>query len=144
MSTPDLGDATDRRWLNWGEQIITADSAGSEPSESPEPGFDGFEGGPSANSSDIGSQMKIRAPLPVLSESRPERVGLQVDCGLADEGVMSWAAWRAAALNCLFLDLGRTGQPGQITADTIRHGERARPVGTADEPISGKPRMIRP
>jgi len=38
---------------------------------------------------------------------------------------MSWAEWKAGALNQLFLDLGSTGQPGRITADTIRHGEQA-------------------
>ncbi len=38
---------------------------------------------------------------------------------------MSWAEWKAAALNELFLELGGAGQPGRITADTIRHGEQA-------------------
>jgi integrase len=38
---------------------------------------------------------------------------------------MSWAEWKAAALNQLFLEFGSTGQPGRITADTIRHGEQA-------------------
>jgi len=48
-----------------------------------------------------------------------------VDSPTATELVMSWAEWKAAALNQLFLELGRTGQPGRITADTIRHGEKA-------------------
>jgi hypothetical protein len=36
----------------------------------------------------------------------------------------SWAEWHAAALNRLFLEQGLTGQPGRITAATVRHGER--------------------
>jgi hypothetical protein len=37
---------------------------------------------------------------------------------------MSWAEWKAAALNRLFLEQGVTGQPGRITTATVRHGER--------------------
>jgi len=39
------------------------------------------------------------------------------------EGV-SPEEWKAAALNRLFLEQGVTGQPGRITAETVRHGER--------------------
>ena len=38
---------------------------------------------------------------------------------------MSWAEWKAAAVNQLFLELGITGQAAKITAETIRHGEQA-------------------
>ena len=37
---------------------------------------------------------------------------------------MSWAEWKAAALNRLFLEQGISGQAGRITAETILHGER--------------------
>jgi len=37
---------------------------------------------------------------------------------------MSLSEWKAAALNQLFLELGTSGQPGRITADTVRDGER--------------------
>jgi hypothetical protein len=39
------------------------------------------------------------------------------------EGI-PWAEWKAAALNRLFQEQGVTGQPGRITAETVRHGER--------------------
>jgi hypothetical protein len=35
-----------------------------------------------------------------------------------------WAEWKAANLNRLFRDSGAMGQPGRITAETVRHGER--------------------
>ncbi len=37
---------------------------------------------------------------------------------------MSWAEWKAVALNRLFFEQGTAGQPGRITAETVRHGER--------------------
>jgi hypothetical protein len=37
---------------------------------------------------------------------------------------ISWAEWKARQLNRLFLDHGATGQPGRITAETVRRGER--------------------
>jgi len=53
---------------------------------------------------------------------------------------MSWAEWKAAALNMLFLKQGTTGQPGRITAATVRHGESARErvdsVATNGPPMS--------
>lgn len=36
----------------------------------------------------------------------------------------SWADWKAAALNRLFLEQGVTGRSGRITAATVLHGER--------------------
>lgn len=41
----------------------------------------------------------------------------------------SWAEWKAHMLNRLFAELG-TGGPGNITAETVRHGENARKGGT--------------
>jgi hypothetical protein len=38
----------------------------------------------------------------------------------------SWAEWKAAQLNRLFLEQGVTGRSGRITAGTILHGERKR------------------
>jgi len=37
-----------------------------------------------------------------------------------------WAAWKAAGLNRQLRELGTSGQPGRITAETIRHGEQHR------------------
>jgi hypothetical protein len=34
-----------------------------------------------------------------------------------------WAEWKATSLNKLFQDQGVTGQPGKITAATVRHCE---------------------
>lgn len=39
---------------------------------------------------------------------------------------MSWAEWKGAALNRLFLEQGVTGQSGRISAETVRHGEQSR------------------
>jgi hypothetical protein len=41
----------------------------------------------------------------------------------ADPPGVSWCEWKAAALNRLFHEQGVTGQPGRITASTVRHGE---------------------
>ena len=43
--------------------------------------------------------------------------------GAAIEGI-STEERKAAALNRLFQEQGKTGQPGRITAATVRHGER--------------------
>ena len=37
---------------------------------------------------------------------------------------ITWAEWKATMLNRLFQEQGVTGQPGRITAETVRHGER--------------------
>ncbi len=37
---------------------------------------------------------------------------------------MSWTEWKAAMLNRLFLEQGTSGEPGRITAETIRHGNQ--------------------
>jgi hypothetical protein len=41
---------------------------------------------------------------------------------------MSWADWKAAALNRLFLEQGTSGQLGRITAETVLHGEGMKQV----------------
>jgi len=47
------------------------------------------------------------------------------EMGWCSKGV-SWAEWKAAALNRLFQGQGTSGQSGRITAATVRHGERKR------------------
>jgi hypothetical protein len=44
--------------------------------------------------------------------------------GARRQAWMSWYEWKARMLNRLFLEQGVTGQPGRITAETVRHGER--------------------
>lgn len=41
---------------------------------------------------------------------------------------ITWDAWKADALNRLFHEQGRTGKPGQITAETVRDGRKKREV----------------
>jgi hypothetical protein len=57
----------------------------------------------------------------------------------ADRGI-PWAEWKAEALNRLFREQGIIGQPGRITAATIRHGESVRErvdsVATPERPMS--------
>lgn len=43
----------------------------------------------------------------------------------SDPPGVPWCEWKAAALNRLFQEQGVTGQPGRITAATVRHGETA-------------------
>jgi hypothetical protein len=50
---------------------------------------------------------------------------------------ITWADWKAATLNRLFQEQGLTGEPGRITAATVRDGERRRdliPVGSGGQP----------
>jgi hypothetical protein len=118
----------DRRWLDWQPtEPITADSAGSEPTEPSKPGFVGFEGSLSKEIAKIGAE---RIPLGREADStastksaanRSVRVGL--DSANDAERPMSWADWKAATLNKLFLEQGTSGQ-GRITAETVRHGQR--------------------
>jgi hypothetical protein len=84
---------------------VSADPAESEPTKPSKPGFVGFEGGASAESPEI--------------KAGPDRAEDKLD----EQGV-SWAEWKAAALNRLFQEQGVTGKPGRITAATVRHGER--------------------
>ncbi len=43
---------------------------------------------------------------------------------LEQERGVSPAEWKAAMLNHLFREQGTSGQPGRITAATVRHGEK--------------------
>jgi len=52
-------------------------------------------------------------PLPYKIRRVPER-----------ETGMSWIEWTAGALNQLFQQQGRTGEPGRIMGATICHAER--------------------
>lgn len=51
-----------------------------------------------------------------------ERPNVTTGVKAADEAGVPWAEWRAAELNRLFQEQGLTGQPGRITAATVRHG----------------------
>jgi hypothetical protein len=98
-----------RQWLDWQpKEAITEDPPQSEPTKPSKPGSVGFEG-------------SFLADLPKIELARG---GSPVDCVAAPERPMSWAEWKAAALNHLFLEQGTSGQPGRITAETILHGER--------------------
>jgi hypothetical protein len=109
-----------RQWLDWQpKDAITADSPQSEPTKPSKPGFVGFVG------SFPDDPPKIVAPEEAPAEGQgPYRFEAAVDSPTAPERVMSWAEWKAAALNRLFLEQGTLGQPGRITAETVLHGER--------------------
>ncbi len=67
---------------------------------------------------------------PMLATALPER----------EEGV-PWPDWKAAELNRLFQERGATGQPGRITAATVRHGETGRE--RVDSPATNEQPMSR-
>jgi len=80
----------------------------------------------------IPMQYKLRevkgepVPMAVLIEmerkpAAPCTVRERLIC--SPEGV-GWHRWKAAAVNRLFEAQGVTGQPGRITAETIKHGEK--------------------
>lgn len=119
-----------RHWLDWQPKgAITADSLESEPTKPSKPGFVGFEGSLS------GDPLKIGPPREALTEGqRTNRIEVAVDSAAAPERVMSWAEWKAAVLNRLFLELGTSEQPGRITAETILHGERMSRVAPQRHP----------
>ncbi len=99
--------ANRNRWMDWKPKArILTDSAESEPTKPLEPGSVGFEG----------------ATYPGLSEIRAEVATADLEL----ENGMSWPEWKATALNRLFQEHGVTGQPGRITAATVKHGEERR------------------
>lgn len=134
---------------------ILTDTAESERTKPSKPGFVGFEGSTHANAHEIrtgfvgfvvetsGESPEIRgepdaaepaamvdafnaviettAGAPAASPLAPER---EQRANIARPAA-DWADWRAAVLNRLFQDQGMTGQPGRITAATVRHGEAA-------------------
>ncbi|MCC6486391.1 MAG: hypothetical protein IT364_02745 [Candidatus Hydrogenedentes bacterium] len=90
--------STRSRWMDWKPKArMLAETAESEPTKPSKPGFVGFEGATSKESPGIEALNTPAAP---------------------------WAEWKAAALNRLFQEQGVIGQPGRITATTVRHGER--------------------
>jgi hypothetical protein len=98
------------RWMNWrAPNQIIGDSAENDPTKPSKPGFVGF----------VGSVPDDQTNIRVKSESVHEAVN-DTDRGIP------WAEWKAAALNQLFKEQGLIGQPGRITAATIRHGESVR------------------
>jgi hypothetical protein len=68
-------------------------------------------------------QAYFPAASPGSCEPAYEAVALE---GPEHERAVPWAEWKAAALNRLFQEQGITGQPGRITAATVRHGEAGR------------------
>jgi hypothetical protein len=54
----------------------------------------------------------------------------------AGERGITWAGWKAAALNRLFKEQGTTGQTGRITAETIRLGEGMPSMKTTKSTLS--------
>jgi hypothetical protein len=68
-------------------------------------------------------------PSPALS---PETTGQMAKAGAVASAEseaarhdvwISWYEWKAKELNQLFLAQGVAGQPGRITAETVRHGK---------------------
>ena len=114
------------KWLTWTPASRTVDKTANHQATKPtEPGFDGFDGSSSAPLAEIGTTPSEPNRFSTPGPCRQKSITVAVDSPTATERGMSWAEWKAAALNQLFLELGRTGQPGRITADTIRHGEQA-------------------
>jgi hypothetical protein len=116
-----------RRWLEWEpmKPIIT-ELPKNEPTEPTKPGFEGFVGSPMAARAEIdpeGSGFRGGDGGSALIH-RESSVPSRVDCSTAAERVMSPYEWKAATLNQLFLEQGISGQPGRITAETVRDGER--------------------
>jgi hypothetical protein len=60
-----------------------------------------------------------------LAELANERAAQSGDLEAARKEVwISWCEWKARALNRLFLEHGLTGEPGRITAETVRDGTK--------------------
>jgi hypothetical protein len=109
--------AKQSRWMDWKPKArIMADSAESEPSKPSKPGSEGFEGAIPAKSPEI-------EVAPESPQAAGEQLPSEMDWCLRG---ISWADWKAAALNRLFQQQGVTGEPGNITAATVRHGEQKR------------------
>jgi hypothetical protein len=146
MSRPTPARVNNSRWMGWQPtQQIIANSARSAPTRPTKPGFEGFVSDLSAKSAKmlaepVGSQVFLRAlpqTIDHIGNPRPATAAPKTHCGLqkpiettVDFGpertrLMSWPEGKAAALNQLFLEQGRAGKPGRITAEVVRHGERA-------------------
>ena len=144
MSTHAPKPAKRSRWMDWKPKArIMGNSAESKPTKPSKPGFVGFVGATSEKSARIephggqvilegqpkrnGQRGNPRATAADLDTHRGMQKPIEtaVDFGPESRRLMSWPKWKAAALNQLFLEQGRTGKPGRITAETVRHGERA-------------------
>jgi hypothetical protein len=134
MNTPPGNQASRSRWIAWrpiGKKIGNLPQ--SKPTKPSKPGFVGFEGATLGEPANIETRTGVseRSIRPRIGEKTEDREGRQkasepaVDFGRDTTRPMSWAEWKAVALNRLFLEQGRTGAPGRITAETVRHGERA-------------------
>lgn len=80
-----------------------------------------------------GKPVAEKVPEVVPSEGWPESLKELADERAARSGNpeaarrevwLSWAEWKARELNRLFQEHGTSGQPGGVTAATVRHGER--------------------
>src|SRR5262245_46679311 len=95
--------ATRSRWIDWQPKArILADATERKPTKPSKPSFVGFDG------VTPGKSRKIDSP----AHAEDVRGG---------ESSTPWAEWKAAELNRLFQEQGMTGEPGRITAETIRH-----------------------
>ncbi len=124
-----------RRWLNWRSNgQITAKPTTCEPTKPSKLGSEGFVGSPSA------SFVNIRADDASDTHARAvvEVALFPVDCEAHPETPMSWTAWKAKALNTLFLVQGCSGERGRITEDTVRHGERVGMAANTGLVVRGK------
>jgi len=65
------------------------------------------------------------------TQQKPERAAASPHSE-PDEVLIPWAEWKARELNRLFLEKGVTREPGRITTETVRNGERMASNG-ADE-----------
>lgn len=147
MTVPGRVSTARSRWIDWqpnGRSL--GDTPEKEPTKPSERGSVGFEGALPAEIAKIApeqehSQQTIEssglAGSPDSPAETPECLDINdqlhhpgkspVDSSPPVEQFMSWADWKAAELNRLFLEQGSSGQPGRITSDTVRHGERRRP-----------------
>jgi hypothetical protein len=65
---------------------------------------------------------ELKETMPAARAASPAATQREQDPESAEKG-QTWAEWKVAALNRLFQEQGTSGQPGQITAATVRHGE---------------------
>jgi hypothetical protein len=113
----------DRRWLDWAPSgPIIANPPKAEPTKPSKPSSVGFEGAFQSPATVVGPKMGGQTSRSSRVAEQGEQARCAVDCAPEQEG-MSWFAWQAATLNRLFLEQGVTGQPGRITAETVRHGQ---------------------
>jgi hypothetical protein len=123
------------RWMIWQPKAEKSGcSAKSEPTKPSKPGFVGSVGASSGESAEIGLHRGSVFQQSASPQSKPatechggsDLLEPGVDFDPQSTRLMSWAEWKAATLNRLFLEQGRTGKAGRITAETVQHGERAR------------------